>query len=312
MSYHPRIESKEIASFLTTRCRNSELWFANNKPVEDATLGYVAKFKARYRVKLYALALEGTHIQAPAHFPDGNRAQFMRDFISCVARAVARLTPNYTGGRLTERRYSSEFLPGNPDIEHYFFYTVLQPVEDCLVEKISDYPFYNCFSDAVNGIERRFKVINWADYYSKKRFNPDLKVKDFTHWVSLKYDRLPGYEHLTQKDYSKLMHKKLEEKRSEIVKRKISEGRKFLGREALLRTIPGTPAKNPKKSTINSHRPRILSVCDQRRAECKDWYFRMYFEFKRISKLYRDGLLNIIFPEGMYPPHRLCQLSLSP
>ena len=172
-----------------------------------------------------------------------------------------------------------------------------------------DYPFYNCFSDAVNGITREYEVINWAEYNARKRYNPNLDIKEFTEIVTLKYERLPGYEHLSQKEYSNLMHQKLEVRRAKIVKERLEQGRGFLGREALLKVIPGTPAKNPKQSTSKSHRPRVLSICDQRRADTKAWYFDKYFAYKAASKLYRAGALNTPFPEGMYPPWMPCQLS---
>src|SRR5262249_8637853 len=154
MGYHPRIESKTIPSFLTTRARASELWFVNNRRLEEAVLGYAAKFTARYEVDLYALAIEGNHVQGPALFPEGSRSHFMRDFNSCIARAVKRFTPEYRGGRFFDRRYSNEFLPSAEDVEEYFFYTVLQPIKDGLVENLSDFPGYNCFHDAIHGIER--------------------------------------------------------------------------------------------------------------------------------------------------------------
>ena len=73
--------------------------------------------------------------------------------------------------RFWERRYSAEFLPGAADIEEYFFYTVLQPVQDGLVEHLHEYPGYNCFRDAIWGIERTMTVVNWAGYNSAKRYN---------------------------------------------------------------------------------------------------------------------------------------------
>ena len=309
MSCHPRIESKTKSSFLTSRCKNSELWFANNLPVERAILGYLAKYAERYQVKLYAFALEGSHLQSPAQFPLGNRADFMRVFNSQTARCVDRLTPNFPGGGLFGRRYSSEFVDGDADMEHYFFYTVLQPVQDCLVERISDYPFYNCFSDAVNGLERKVEVVRWGDYYLKSRYNSKLSVKDFTDTYTLKYERLPGYQHLTQKEYSKLMHQKLEERRAAIVNQLKAEGRTFMGKEALLKVIPGTPAKNPKTSNSKSHRPRVLSLCPNKRAILKAWYFDLYFKYKAISKLYRAGDRTVQFPPGMYPPSLPCNFS---
>jgi hypothetical protein len=100
MGYHQRIECKDIPSFQTTRTRNSELWFVNNPELENAILGYAARYTTRYEVKLYAFALEGNHSQKAATFPNANRAHFMRDFNSAIARAVSRYQPNYPGGRL--------------------------------------------------------------------------------------------------------------------------------------------------------------------------------------------------------------------
>ena len=140
MSYHPRIECQDVASFQTTRARNSELWFVNNPELEEAILGYAARYATRHEIKMYALAIEGNHIQKVAHFPKANRAHFMRDFNSAVARAVPRFQPNYPGAYFWERRYSAEYLPGDADIEDRFFYAVLQPVQDGLVDDIADYP----------------------------------------------------------------------------------------------------------------------------------------------------------------------------
>ncbi len=304
MGYHPRIESKRLASFLTTRTRNSELWFVNNKPLEDAVLGYAAKYAERYEVKLYALAIEGNHTQGPAHFPKCNRAHFMRDLNSSIARAVKRLTPEYPGGRLWGRRYSAEFMPGDADIEDRFFYTVLQPVQDGLVEKISDYPGYNCFHDAIHGIKRKFKVLRIGAYNDAKRFNPKVAIQDYFDTVTLEYARLPGYEDLTQKEYAKLMQKKLEERRVKIVAERYQAGKGFAGKENLLKTARGAKPKSTKTSSITSHRPRVLSICPERLQACKLWYFKIYFDYREASKRYRNGEDEVIFPDGTYKPPR--------
>ena len=100
MGYHLRIESRDKASFVTTRTKNSELWFANNAKVEELALARLAKYTDKYRVLLYAFALEGSHYHQAAHFPLLNRSDFARDFNSTLASGVDRLTPNYPGGRL--------------------------------------------------------------------------------------------------------------------------------------------------------------------------------------------------------------------
>lgn len=303
MAYHLRIECRKRSSLITTRSRNSELWFINNPALEDCILGYAAKYAERYKVLLYALAIEGNHIHNVARFPHANRASFMRDFNSNVARAVPRYAPSYSGGRLWARRYSSEFVSAPEDIEEEFFYTVLQPVEDGLESSISRYPGYNCFHDAVHGIERKFKVVRWTEYHAVKRHNPNVSIKDFIDTVTLKYERIPGYEHLTQAEYAAMMERKLEERRIKIVQKRAERGLGFVGRERLLQAVPGTRAKKSKTSNDRSHRPRVLSVCPKRRAEEKSWYFDIYFRYREASRRYRAGELDVEFPEGTYRPY---------
>lgn len=303
MAYHPRIETKEYANLITTRSLQERLWFVNNPALEEEILKHVAKCANRYEVKLFALALEGNHVQGPSQFPKENRADYMRDLNSAIAKAVPRYT-EHGGGRFWGRRYSNEFLARNEDIEKYFFYTVLQPVQDGLVPKISEYPGYNCFHDAVWGIKRKYRVVDWTGFNARRKRDPGAKIQDYSYMVELKYERLPGYEHLSRKEYAELMMVKLEARRQEILAEREAKGlTSFVGRENLLKTARGAKTRHSKKSNINDHRPRILSVCDKTRAECKAWYFDIYFKYKAASRAYRCGELNVVFPYGTYPPH---------
>lgn len=304
MGYHPRIESKTYASFLTTRSKNSEMWFINNPRLEEAILASAAKCRMRYEVKLYALAIEGNHNQGPAHFPKGNRAAFMRDFNSAVARAVPRYTPEYNGGRFWARRYSAEFLPAADDIEDRFFYTVLQPVQDGLVRRISEYPGYNCFYDAVRGRKRKFKVVRWGEYNAAARSNPLVPIEKFTETVILEYERIPGYENLSQEEYAEMMIQKLKTRQDAIARQRAEKGLGFVGRDRLQEQKRGARPRKTKTSGRYDHRPRVLSICPKRRRSLLDWYFRKYFEYRDVSMRYRAGELDAVFPDGMYPPWR--------
>ena len=300
MGYHPRIECKQVASLQTTRARNSELWLINNPDLEGAILGYAARYATRYEVKIYALAIEGNHVHIPAGFPRANRADFMRDFNSSVARAVPRHQPLYPGGRFWARRFSAEYLPGDADIEDRFFYTVLQPVNDGLVDDIKDYPEYNCFEDAITGRARLYKSIRWKEYYDARRWNKDVSPDDFAEWNPLKFERLPGYENLSQGEYEALMRKKLRERTEEALKkRKVT---RCLGASGLRKIIPGARPKHSKVSGAKDHRPRVLSKNAIRRSAGEAWYFSIYFRFRAASKRYRAGELDTIFPQGTYKP----------
>ena len=303
MGYHPRIESNEVGWFVTTRTQGSRLWFVNNKGLEQSILSYAAKYTIRYEVKLYALAIEGNHVHGVMDFPHLNRANFMRDLNSSIARAVPRHVPKYGSGRLWGRRYSTEILPDSEDIEEKFFYTVLQPVQDGLVKRISDYPGYNCFHDAIRGITRSFKVVNWGAYNKAKERDSSVQIRDFVETVTLTYERLPGYEHLSQEEYEKMMLKKLEERRVDIIKRRLAQGLGYICLEKLISQKPGALPRHTKTSTKETYRPRVLAVCPIRRAEWRAFYFEQLAHYRVASKSYRAGDHTVIFPSGMYPPY---------
>ena len=102
--------------------------------MELVILGYLAKYAERYQVKIYAFAIEGSHLHLLALFPKGNRKDFMRDFASQVAKLIRLTYPGAPRGGIFERRYSAELVPFHKDdIEDRYFYTVLQAVQDCLV-----------------------------------------------------------------------------------------------------------------------------------------------------------------------------------
>ncbi|MCC6953838.1 MAG: hypothetical protein IT290_06945 [Deltaproteobacteria bacterium] len=302
MALHPRIETPDTPCLCTSRTRNSELWFVNNERLHDAILGYLAKYTDTYQATLYAFAIEGNHLHTDILFPQENRSGFMRAFNSQVARSVQRLVPEFPGGSVLGRRYSNEILPDGADLEEYFFYVALQPVQDGQVEFIRDFDGYHFFHDAVYGIEREFKVVDYKRFNAARKKNPGALLLDFITTYTLKYERLPGYEHLSQKDYAKLMYKKLEKRRLKIVADRRAAGLGFAGRVRRSLVIPGSRPFSTKRSSRHSHRPRVLSVCPIRRAEWLRWYFEIYDQYKAASKLFRAGFLDTVFPSGTYRP----------
>ena len=297
-----RFESPERTDLITIRTRASRLWFVNNKPLEDKILAYLARYRELRSVKLYAFALQGNHHHHVANFPLANRAHFMRDFNSITARLVQWNVPGIEPGKFWERRYANQLLPRDGDIEKWFFYCALQCVSSGLAEKISDYPGYNSFNDAISGIERKFKVVNWTGYNNAKRFNPLVNIKDYITVHVLKYERLPGYEHLSQHEYKKLMLQKLEEKRVEIVKERYKKGLGFFGRQGLLATKPGTMPKSTKKSTRHSKRPLVLSSCFETWKKCMRDLLNRQRDYHDKSADYLSGKQFVRFPSGTYKP----------
>ena len=292
-----------MASFTTIGTRNSELWFVNNKPLHLDCLGQAALCSKRYEAPVYALAFEGTHPHTVARYPNCNRAGYQRDFNSGVVRAVKRNVPEYPGGSLWKRRYSSEFLPTDEDIKEYFFYAALQPMNDGICERVSEFQGYHFFNDAIWGRELKLKIVDWTQFNRARKKDPRANIKDYTEIISFKFERLPGYEHLSQKDYAEQMQKEFDERRAAVVAKRKAEGKGYLGVKGQRAIKPGQRALSPKVSTRDSKRPRVLCKNLEIWQKTMDWYFRTYFSYKEASRRYRAGEENVEFPPGTYKPY---------
>ena len=297
-----RIECADYWSLVTSRTINSRLWFVNNPELEKHCLTHLARYRELRGVDLYSFCLMGNHHHEVALFPNLNRSDFYRDLNARIAEGTKHFVEDFEGGPVFERRYSQQFLPLKEDLEHYFFYCALQAVQSGLCEHPDDYPGYNSFQDAINGTRRVFRWVDWASYNERKRYNKKLKPEDFTTEHILEFKRLPGYEHLSQAEYKKLMLKKREERRLKLVEERKAKGLGFLTRGKVLEIVPGTKPETTKKSTRESKRPLVLTKCLEAKKVVLEWYFSIFAAFKVAVKVYRLGKLDAEFPKGTYRP----------
>jgi hypothetical protein len=114
---------------------------------------------------------------------------------------------------------------------------------------------------------------------------------------------MPGFDDLTNREYQDHISSKVEERRTEVVRDRLEEGKGFVGREKLLKTKPGKKAKNPKVSHRYSIRPRTDSACPERMRVANRFYFDCQDLFRKASVRFRKGFLDTEFPPGMYRPH---------
>ena len=292
--------------FITTKTIASLLWLVNNAVLEEKALAYLAKYQEKYGVILYACIFMGNHWHIEGKFPNGNKTAFLRSFNSMFARLVAKHVKEFHGGRLWGRRARAQLLPENADVEHSALYIALNPVSSGLTQKYTEYKGYNSFSDAICGRAREFDLVDWTDYNNKRRKCKNLKIQDFTTTCTLTYTRLPGYENLSQKDYRLLMLKKIEERRQEVIAKRVAEGKGFAGVEALEATKPGDAPRSTKKSDRNTKRPLVLTLNPEARAIYVEMYFSLLAAYKEASRRFRSGELDVPFPPGTHRPPLFC------
>jgi REP element-mobilizing transposase RayT len=299
-----RIEDPERVSHITSRTRRSRLWFINNRQLELKTLTYAARLQEKYNVTLYALCLMGNHFHQLARFPRANRAAFERDFKCQYQRYAKSCYPELDGEQLWGQRYSEQAVLLDSDIEIYFWYVMLQPIRAGLCDHLKDSPVFSCFQAAISGQDVELRYFHASEYARAKLHNPHVRKQDFVEKHTLKFARLPGYEHLSQKEYKELMLKKYAVKRLEAIQLRFEEkGIKHSAPQGVLKQMkPGAFPKTTKKSTRWSKRPVALSASAEAKKSHLADYFDKWRAHRAASIRYRNGDHTAVFPPGTFKP----------
>jgi len=299
------VEDEEWSYLITTRTAGSKLWLLNNNELEAAILGCLARYQTVYEVVLYAFVLMGNHYHLVADFPKMNRAEFMRDFNSQIARLVGRKVKAHGRRSVWARRYAYQILPLEKDVRNWFFYVALNPVSSGIVRNIDSYPAYNSFFDACSGTARIYRWVNWSKYLMAKRYDKNLSEDEFAIEYKLTFSRLPGTENLSDTDYKEELTKELKHRNDLIIKERLEHGKGFLGLNKLRSVIAGAAPRSTKRSSRHSFRPIVLSLCTKTRKAYLKLFMDITNAFLSASKVFRSGEnLKVLFPSGTYPPPR--------
>ena len=240
-------------------------------------------------------------------FPRGNKAAFFRDLNGMISKLTKSKVKTFEGGKLWARRVRTQVLPNKGDILERFFYATLNPVAAGLVEKLSQYPSYNSFSDAIRDRKRMFEVVEWQDYNNRKRKNPSLTTAECTKYHRLVYTRLPGLEHLSKSQYIDFMNNEVEKRRVKIVNERREKNLGFISLDTLREQTPGEKPRSTKTSTRDTHRPLVLTLCAETKETFLNWYFSLVESFRIASRKFRDGDFSVEFPPGTYRPWSCCR-----
>jgi len=301
------IEHSDWTYLITTRTSGSRLWFVGNKELEQRILGCLARYQEIHQVEIFAFVIMGNHYHLLARFPHQNRAPFMRDFNSSVARLVGRYVGEHGRRSVWARRYSYQILPTPEDIRHWFFYLALNPVSSGLVSQLKEYHSFNSFFDAARGKVREYRWLDWNAYFKRKRHNRQVSAEEFTRTYRLRFSLLPGCGVTPDAAYQGSLFAELETRRVELVEERKRTGRSFLGLKKLKKQMLGSKPYSTKSSKRNSFRPIVLSLCGEARRATLAVYFSTLAAFKLASaKFGRHLLEQLPFPKGTYPPPHIC------
>lgn len=296
-----KFEDSDTTFLITTRTMNSRMWFLNNTRLQQKILAYLARCQETYGAILYAFVLMANHYHLIARFPRCNKAAFMRDFNSLVAKLVASEVANFPGGRLWARRYSDQVLPRDFDITHWFLYVVLNPLTSKVCTRMSEFTGYSSLADCMGGRSLKFKVFERWKYNEARRYRENVAADGFVREYRLVFSKLPEFQHLTISEYRARIKEKIEKREEEILHRTLARPANHSDFEARQPEVGARPLKT-KVDRRYYGRPLVLSLCSRARHEFLEFYFKLRERYRTASRALRHGENEVYFPRGTYRP----------
>ena len=268
MSQPLRIDYPEgHSSFVTRRFRNSQLLYVNNSNIEHRVLGSLGKYLAKYDAKIFAFTIFGSHDHPMLQFKPKTKSAFFRDLGARTAEAIKKHIPEFGTGSVFEKRPSEQAVTDDKESHlDRLMYTILQPIQAGFCKNLSDYPGFNSYQYIISGKPLKVEFFNGAEYNKAKRRNKNADPADYTEHYEIIFEKIPGCENMSQKEYSKLIQEEYNKRRETIINEFDAQGHIWPSPESLKRAKSTDFAKKPKRSTRESKRPLVLSLCMERRA----------------------------------------------
>ena len=288
--------------FITSRTIMSRLWFKLDPKLCNFFEAALARYQEIYQVEIFAFCLLGNHYHLLARFPKANRALFERDFNSIIARALPRLVSGFEGGKLWARPYRFQLVPNDEDIQHWFLYTLLNPVSSGISTDPTDLGRPNALSIIREGGSRVCRWFNHTAYKNAKRKNPTVDKERYYTNHTLRIMRLPEMAELSDAQYLKSIEDIVGEKRHEIIRKRISDGFGFLDKKKITSQKAGIKPLHTKTSTRESHNPLVLCLCIKTRKKLIQIYLEIADRYKIASYKFRNRIKNFTFPPNTYMP----------
>ena len=291
----PRQILPDATHFLTRRCAHRQFLLRPDPLLNHCVLYCIAVAAQRTGVLFHAFCVMSNHWHAVLTDPHARLPECMAWAHGYIARCL-NLHHHRSENLWDPREYSAVALEHPDDVLDKMVYVLSNPVQAELVPRATDWPGVHSARLAFGGPP--LEVSRPPVYFRADGTAPDT--------ASLALVRPPQFAHLSDADFSRMLHDRLAHVEQLVHSRLQAHGRRFLGPRRCLNTRPTDRPKNPEPRPALS--PRVAARDAELRkamlARRRDFVAAYRDAFER----WRDGDRNVQFPPGtdwMRLPHRV-------
>lgn len=280
---------------VTRRCTQRQFLLRPDDHVERIYLYCLGVAAERYKVTLYGWIVMSNHVHLIVRDNLGNYPDFLAYLNKLTAKALNVHWGRWENLWATEQANVVHLLDAEACFEK-LLYTLMNPVNGDLVEHAVDWPGASSLSLNLSGGE---KTVSRPKQY----FRPEDLGGRMPPEVTLRVERLPGFERLTDDEWKEMLLSAIRRDEEAARERRRKEGKQVLGRRAVREashtSTPDTVA--PRRRL----RPSVACKDAERRK-------RALAELSSFRKAYRSALKKWVarkrrveFPPGTYRLRRL-------
>jgi len=280
---------------VTRRCTDRKYLIRPSEEVNEILLFCMIHAANKFGVKIHIFAFISNHFHILLTDPHKKLSKFMHWLDQFTAKCLnflygrcENLWNNDHYSAVTLRELSEEDkLDGSDKIVEKIIYILTNPVQAGLVNR--GYKWPGVWSPPAL-ISSGYIEAKRPKYFSKKGIVPEK--------VRMKLCPPPGFSHMSPREFSDMIAKKLKEKEDEIQKEFKAQGRKFMGAKRVKAQSPESRPKTKKpRRQIN---PRI--ACEDKSERIKLLLARKQFqaEHKEALEWFCAGKRDVVFPSGTY------------
>lgn len=275
-------------SILSTRRIHEGRFHLRPDPVVTQCIEYALAYSAnKYNIELYAAFCASNHLHDSFFDPEGRHPEFRRDFHSLVTRWVNRLR-GMSEAKWSPDHKSPVLLHDTEALLDKIAYVIANPCMHDLVDEPEDYPGLLSRIAELAGPPRTIRI-------PVQCYDPE---GDLPETVELRFTKPPELAHLTDDEYREEIRRRVVEKCREARAKRKREGRRPLGRVAILSQSPTDQPKSQPR--IRSRNPRVACRNVKLRIAFLLWldWFRKEHRSARIA--FEMGDVDVEFPYGTY------------
>jgi len=280
--------------FVTVRCFQRRLLMRPSSETNDVLGGVLARAAELNEVELFAFVFASNHLHLLVRAPRGNLPRFMQYLLTNISKKVGKLVR--WRGRFWERRYSAEPVLDEIALLGRVRYVISHGPKEGLVRTCEEWPGLSSLSMMLEGRSRRFRWFNWTRKSKVHRATPGSQsfAEKWAEQVTLSLTALP----LQTLQSPEAVRRFLRDAMHAIETEAARVHRRFLGRAGVLRQNPLRQARKKERSP----RPPCHTSFPALLKEHLETFRAFVAAFRSASERWRQGDVDVVFPEGAYRP----------